>query len=483
MAADLHAGFIALNRFGLGSRRGGDLAAAASDPRGFLRAELEQPGIAALEAPDLPRTAVALKILFTDQEQQRLQRLAADMTIQTASLEESPGTAGTPSSAKPKEAPKPPPPAIQQVFRTEASARLRRILEAQPGFVERLVQFWTNHFCVATMKGGFVRIAAGAFERDAIRPHVLGRFGDMLQAVESHPAMLFYLDNQLSIGPNSPAGQRTGRGLNENLAREILELHTLGVNGGYTQADVTALARIITGWTFAGRAGQLGEPGSFVFNANSHEPGEQIVLGRPYAQRDVGQGREALADIARHPATAQHLAFKLARHFVADEPPPALVAKLTDIFRNTDGALKALAVALVDRTLGMHRARRCAIPKNVSTRRDGLSGACPKIPANSSARCFSRHAALGPAWTERFSRYCRRLGEPRRHESAARNLRTHRRSLARFAEPARSSRRDCRRSRIERNTPGDCARRIEAAGVGFVVDVPGSAAPMKGARR
>jgi uncharacterized protein (DUF1800 family) len=198
------------------------------------------------------------------------------------------------------------------------------------------------------MKGGFVRIAAGAFERDAIRPHVLGRFGDMLQAVESHPAMLFYLDNQLSIGPNSPAGQRTGRGLNENLAREILELHTLGVNGGYTQADVTALARIITGWTFAGRAGQLGEPGSFVFNANSHEPGEQIVLGRPYAQRDVGQGREALADIARHPATAQHLAFKLARHFVADEPPPALVAKLTDIFRNTDGDLKAWAVALVD---------------------------------------------------------------------------------------------------------------------------------------
>jgi uncharacterized protein (DUF1800 family) len=140
MAADLHAGFIALNRFGLGSRRGGDLAAAASDPRGFLRAELEQPGIAALEAPDLPRTAVALKILFTDQEQQRLQRLAADMTIQTASLEESPGRRAH-RRRQNQEAPKPPPPAIQQVFRTEASARLRRILEAQPGFVERLVQF------------------------------------------------------------------------------------------------------------------------------------------------------------------------------------------------------------------------------------------------------------------------------------------------------------------------------------------------------
>jgi uncharacterized protein (DUF1800 family) len=169
-----------------------------------------------------------------------------------------------------------------------------------------------------------------------------------LQAVESHPAMLFYLDNQLSIGPNSAAGQRTGRGLNENLAREILELHTLGVNGGYSQADVTSLARIITGWTFVGRAGQLGEPGAFVFNANAHEPGSQTVLGRPYDQEDAGQGRAALADIASHPATAQHIAFKFARHFVADDPPPALVDRLANTFRNTDGDLKALAVALVE---------------------------------------------------------------------------------------------------------------------------------------
>ena len=227
MAADIHAGFTALNRFGLGSRRGGDLAAAALDPRGFIKAELERPGIAALEGPELPRTALALKILFADQEQQRLERLAGDMKIQTGSLEEPPGMASMPPSTKPKPKGSKPPPAIQQVFRAEASARLRRALVAQPGFVERLVQFWTNHFCVSTMKGGFVRIAAGAFERDAIRPHVLGRFGDMLQAVESHPAMLFYLDNQLSIGPNSPAGQRTGRGLNENLrARDLRVAYT-----------------------------------------------------------------------------------------------------------------------------------------------------------------------------------------------------------------------------------------------------------------
>ncbi|MEA2757866.1 MAG: hypothetical protein QOH65_479 [Methylobacteriaceae bacterium] len=358
MAADIQAGFIALNRFGLGSRRDGDLAAAASDPRGFLKAELARPGVALLDSPELPRTALALKIFYSDLEQKRLERLAAEMPAPVRVAEAVPpapmdpsmqaGEAPAMQAEMPKPAFKPSPAADVQVFRAEASARLRRALSAGPGFVERLIAFWTNHFCVSTAKGGVVRICAGAFERDAIRPHVLGRFRDMLQAVESHPAMLFYLDNQISIGPNSAAGQRTGRGLNENLAREILELHTLGVNGGYTQSDVTALARIITGWTFAGRAGQLGEPGTFVFNANAHEPGEQIVLGRPYDQEDAGQGRAALADLAHHPATAQHVAFKLARHFVADHPSLALVDKLANTFRSTDGDLKALALALID---------------------------------------------------------------------------------------------------------------------------------------
>jgi uncharacterized protein (DUF1800 family) len=352
MAAGTQAGFIALNRFGLGSRRDGDLAAASSDPRGFLEAELATPGIALLEAPALPRTALALKILFSDLEQKRLERLAAEMVTpikvaEAAPAMDAPSMQGS-EAEKPKPAFKQSPGADLQVFRTEASARLRRALTARPGFVERLVAFWTNHFCVSTMKGGFVRISAGAFERDAIRPHVLGQFRDMLQAVESHPAMLFYLDNQQSIGPNSAVGQRTGRGLNENLAREILELHTLGVNGGYSQADVTALAGIITGWTFIGRLGQLGEPGTFFFNANAHEPGSQTVLGRPYDQEDVGKGRAALADLAQHPATAEHVAFKLARHFVADEPPPTLVDKLANTFRSTDGDLKALALTLID---------------------------------------------------------------------------------------------------------------------------------------
>jgi uncharacterized protein (DUF1800 family) len=355
MAADIQAGFLALNRFGLGSRRDGDLAGASSDPRGFLKAELATPGITLLEGAELPRTAVALKILFSDLEQKRLERVAGEMTgpvkiAETAAGMEAPSMQGSEatSAEKPKPAFKPSPGADLQVFRAEASARLRRALAARPGFVERLVAFWTNHFCVSTGKGGLVRIAAGAFERDAIRPHVLGRFRDMLQAVESHPAMLFYLDNQLSVGPNSAVGERTGRGLNENLAREILELHTLGVNGGYTQADVTSLARIITGWTFVGRLGQVGEPGTFFFNANTHEPGLQTLLGRPYDQEDVGKGRAALADVAQHPATAQHIAFKFARHFVADDPPPALVARLANTFRTADGDLTALVLALID---------------------------------------------------------------------------------------------------------------------------------------
>jgi uncharacterized protein (DUF1800 family) len=177
---------------------------------------------------------------------------------------------------------------------------------------------------------------------------VLGRFADMLKAVEQHPAMLFFLDNQQSLGPDSRAGLNRKRGLNENLAREIMELHALGVGSGYTQDDVTSLARIITGWTFVGRQGKLGVPGSFVFNANAHQPGPQLLLGRTYEDHGLAQGEAALSDIARHPSTAKFIATKFVRHFVADDPPPALVARLEGVFRTTDGDLKAMTLALVD---------------------------------------------------------------------------------------------------------------------------------------
>jgi uncharacterized protein (DUF1800 family) len=219
---------------------------------------------------------------------------------------------------------------------------------ADCGFGERLVAFWSNHFCISANKGPLARMWAGAFEREAIRPHVFGRFAEMLQAVEQHPAMLFFLDNQQSLGPDSRAGQNRKRGLNENLAREIMELHTLGVGGGYSQDDVTSLSRIITGWTFAGRQGQLGTPGSFVFNANAHQPGAQRLLGKTYENNGVAQGESALADIARHPSTAKFIATKFVRHFVADDPPPALVARLQDTFGKSDGDLRALATVLLD---------------------------------------------------------------------------------------------------------------------------------------
>jgi hypothetical protein len=195
---------------------------------------------------------------------------------------------------------------------------------AEIGFAERLVWFWSNHFCVSAEK---VPNMAGGYEREAIRPHVLGRYVDMLLAVEGHPAMLVYLDNFISIGPNSVAGINRTRGLNENLAREILELHTLGVRTGYSQDDVLSFAKVLTGWTIISANDNPEHGAEFIFNRRLHEPGPQRVMDRTYADTGVEQGRAVLKELARHPATATHVATKLARHFVADEPSPALVEK------------------------------------------------------------------------------------------------------------------------------------------------------------
>jgi uncharacterized protein (DUF1800 family) len=190
-------------------------------------------------------------------------------------------------------------------------------------------------------------MTAGAFEREAIRPHVFGRFEEMLLAVETHPAMLVFLDNQQSVGPDSRASQHGKRGLNENLAREIMELHTLGVDGGYTQRDVTSLARIITGWTVVRNQPNLGTPGTFAFNHYAHEPAPATLLGVNYPNDGFAQGTAALRGLARHPATAHHLALKLARHFVADQPPKALVDAMTAAYTQSRGDLKAVYMAML----------------------------------------------------------------------------------------------------------------------------------------
>jgi uncharacterized protein (DUF1800 family) len=358
---------LALNRFGLGPRTG-SIAAIASDPRGALIAELDRPSAGRVSNPELMTSGVATRAAFAFQQAQRELRrnaksapkesqeskdTAKDSKDVAAAPTPSPGVAKAPSEpkAESKQEPKPetkPAAGIapQQIYLDEAKARLTTALDAEIGFVERLAWFWSNHFCVSADKFG-VRSIAGAFEREAIRANVLGRFVDMLRAVETHPAMLLYLDNARSIGPSSQAGKNRGRGLNENLAREILELHTLGVRTVYTQDDVTSFAKVITGWSIIPLAQDPVRGGEFTFNPRMHEPGTQTIIGQAYADAGFDQGRRVLADLARHPATAQHVAHKLARHFVADDPALALVERLATRFRDTEGDLKEVAKALV----------------------------------------------------------------------------------------------------------------------------------------
>jgi uncharacterized protein (DUF1800 family) len=242
-------------------------------------------------------------------------------------------------------------------YLAQVEARTRIAATTDAPFRERLVWFWTNHFAVSVDKPPVAGIA-GALENEAIRPHVSGRFVDLLLAVEQHPAMITYLDNEFSVGPNSRLAEfvkRRGRAterkidINENLGREILELHTLGVDGGYTQADVTSFAKVLTGWSVGGGQGRLaeGKPGAFHFRENAHEPGSHRVLGKSYRESGMSQGEAVLRDLAAHPSTARHLAAKLARHFIADDPPPDSVERIAKAYHSSDGDLRHVYSALV----------------------------------------------------------------------------------------------------------------------------------------
>ena len=352
---------LALHRFGLGPRLG-SIAAIAADPRGALLSELDRPDAGRITDPDLLSSGEAARAAFDFRQERKAQRLAAQERRPQAGA---PASSSPPASEMANAAPgakdntmeanataqtqKPNvgPGIPQQIFLQDAKARIDAALGADLGFVERLVWFWSNHFCISADKGGGVRALAGAYEREAIRSQVLGHFGDMLLAVESHPAMLLYLDNARSIGPNSIAGINQHKGLNENLAREILELHTLGVRTVYAQEDVTNFAKVITGWTVEPFRQDRAHGGEFTFNPRLHEPGPQTVIGKVYPDLGLEQGQLVLADLARHAATARHIAGKLARYFVADQPPQTLVDRLAKSFLDSDGNLKELARALV----------------------------------------------------------------------------------------------------------------------------------------
>jgi uncharacterized protein (DUF1800 family) len=230
---------------------------------------------------------------------------------------------------------------VRALYRAQGLDAMSRAVATTTPFRERLVWFWTNHFTVSVRNGRCAALA-GSFVEEAIRPHVTGRFQDMVLAVMRHPAMLLYLDNAGSVGPNSPGGERSHRGLNENLARECMELHTVSPASGYTQEDVTSFARILTGWSVELKDDPLG----FVFRPRIHEPGQHTLMGRGFPDGEDG-GVEALRFLANHPSTHHFLATKLVCHFVADTPPPGAVRKIEGILRDTRGDLGAAAAGLV----------------------------------------------------------------------------------------------------------------------------------------
>jgi uncharacterized protein (DUF1800 family) len=314
----------ALIRFGLGA---GPNDVAESDPRGALKAQLD--------GPDPGQASGAFDGLPTGRD--GVDDIKAEAQARKAILAAGLQLAG---NFKPK-----------PLYQNDVAAQLGWAATTQAGYRERLVWFWANHFSVSISQGQTGGLV-GPMIREAIRPHVNGNFTDMVLAVERHPAMLRYLMNDNSIGPNSPAGQRTGRGLNENLGRECMELHTVGLQAGYSQTDVTNMAKLLTGWSVAGtppanKPRQGGDATGFKYQPNFHEPGPQVVLGQSF---DGGESAaaDALTFLSRYPTTYHLLAKKLVTHFVADRPPPAAVARIAKVLRETGGDLAAASLALVD---------------------------------------------------------------------------------------------------------------------------------------
>ena len=343
---------IALNRFGLGARSADPLP---GDPKAWLLGQFDrfEPKPAALASVPA-RSEIVGQLGDYIAEQRMAGRAKRQMQPAAMPTGDKPQGDGIPDSAKRFLRR-----GIRDDYLVMTSARLSSALTTTTPFVERLVHFWANHFAISADKLQVIPLA-GLLEFEAIRPHVLGKFSDMLLAVEQHPAMLVYLDQAQSIGPDSRAGQfvaargQQKRGLNENLAREILELHTLGVRTGYSQADVTEFARALTGWTVSGLArGPAarmlggGQTGDFAFAELIHQPGERQIMGRRYSQDGQRQARAILMDLAANPATAKHLSTKLARHFAGDDPPPAMVERLTQAYLKSGGDLPTVYRAIL----------------------------------------------------------------------------------------------------------------------------------------
>jgi uncharacterized protein (DUF1800 family) len=337
---------IAVTRFGLGAKPG-ELDEVRRDPRGWLKSQIRR------EGADQPSTSGATS-------QQRIAEFREYQQDKKAERRDGVDDAKASDARDPVKM-------AQRMLRDETgadfAARAQLAATTDAGFRERWTLFWANHFTVSATKLATATVV-GPFEQEAIRPHVFGPFAGLLGAAETHPAMLLYLDQAQSIGPNSQAAQYLKRpnargvgqgaggqgrqlGLNENLAREILELHTVGVNGGYAQADVTEFARAMTGLSIGGFKESQDLVGAPIFRAAAHEPGQRVVMGVRYPAGGKDQAGAILADLAANPQTARFVCGKIARHFVSDTPPPALVDRLVQTWTATGGDLARVADTLI----------------------------------------------------------------------------------------------------------------------------------------
>jgi uncharacterized protein (DUF1800 family) len=346
---------IATNRFGLGATPG-QIASVSADPKAWLLAQLARPNEALIVQPSLPSSAQAFRNFLdysrTRNSERRMaltpmpQMAGPDMSMQDLAARADPKNVARATNLS------------ARAMGEEVDARITKALTTQSPFLERWTLFWSNVLTMSAKNLQTIQFP-GPYEREAIRPHVLGKFSDMLKASALHAGMLIYLDQIRSIGPNAPAAlgsmrRANGRnlGLNENLAREILELHTIGPDGGYSQADVTEFARALTGWTILGprtaRPIDGQEMGSVVFVPTMHEPGPRTIMGQTFPDKGGEQAKDILDWLARRPQTGRRIALAVATHFVSDNPPPSLVTRLEQSFVRSDGDLRALATTLIN---------------------------------------------------------------------------------------------------------------------------------------
>lgn len=314
---------IATNTLGMGARPG-EIEACKSDPKAWVKAQIENPG--ALNENYAEAPSAAQLVTLQRRNRGRMRKKLVEKQDEEAFSERRKTLS-----------------AFVSHHNQELALRHAQAVESQTSFVERWAWFWFNRFTVSA-RDNHLRMVASAFEREAIRPHIFGRFEEMLTASTLHPAMIYYLDNVKSVGPNSAFARMHGGKHNENLGREVLELHTMGVGGGYTIDDITALSFGLTGWTH-----QVPKKGyATIFKKNRHEPEPAVMLGKTYSTHGPEQIHNMLSDLAVHPATAQHIAENLVAHFIAGPPSGSAIEALKDNFLETGGDLKALALTLVN---------------------------------------------------------------------------------------------------------------------------------------